>query len=254
MRLNRYLATCGIASRRSAEAMIVGGRVLINGKKITDLATTVSPERDVVLVDGKKVEPIRKMVYVLLYKPKGYITTANDELGRKNVLELVKLKERIFPIGRLDRNSEGLLLLTNDGDMAFRLMHPRFKVDKTYRVRLETPFREQDFEAFSNGIELEDGITSPCKAGYLSDSPNLIEIRLHEGRNHQVRRMLNALGYEVAALKRVQYGPLTLKGLARSEWRMLTQFEVMQLRKAVGLVKTEERQRKRGPQKNHHRD
>lgn len=244
IRLNRYLASCGLASRRGAEEMILAGRVALNGKRVTELGTTIVEGRDTVLVDGKRVEPDINKVYVLLNKPKGYITTAKDELGRRDVMELVQLKERIFPIGRLDRNSEGLLLLTNDGDIAHRLMHPSFKVTKTYRVRLEQPFKENDFKVLTSGVMLEDGITQPCRARYSGDSADQIEIQLREGRNHQVRRMLEVLGYEVKALKRVQYGPLTLKGVERGQWRMLSRTEVHQLREAVDLVDTGKRERR----------
>ena len=243
IRLNRYLASCGLASRRSAEEMILAGRVTLNGKRVTELGTSVVEGRDTVLVDGKKVEPDINKVYVLLNKPKGYITTAKDELGRRDVMELVQIRERIYPVGRLDRNSEGLLLLTNDGDMAHRLMHPSFKVAKTYRVRLEQPFKEKDFEPLTSGVELDDGITQPCRARYYGDSSDQIEVQLREGRNHQVRRMLEVLGYEVKALKRVQYGPLTLRGVERGQWRMLSRTEVHQLREAVDLVDTGKRER-----------
>mgnify|MGYP005838570425 CR=1 FL=1 len=235
IRLNRYLALCGLASRRGAEALIQAGRVSINGKRVTELATAIVDGRDKVMVDGKMVEPRRKKVYVLLNKPKGFITTVKDELDRRSVMELVQLKERVFPVGRLDRNSEGLLLLTNDGELAHRLMHPRFKVAKTYRVRLTHPFDVNHFKALTGGVELEDGVTQPCSARFYGNSPDQVEIRLHEGRNHQVRRMFEALGYEVQALKRVQYGPLSLQGVARGRWRMLSGGEVRQLREAVGL-------------------
>ncbi|MDZ7371399.1 MAG: rRNA pseudouridine synthase [candidate division KSB1 bacterium] len=235
MRLNRYLALCGLASRRGAEELITAGRVTVNGKPVTDLATTVEEGRDRVRVDGVPVYPPRQKVYVLLNKPKGVITTAKDEKGRRSVLDLVKLKERVFPVGRLDRNSEGLLLLTNDGELAHRLMHPRFKVQKTYRVQLEQPFDPNDFIALTQGVELEDGRTQPCSARYYGPSPSQIEIRIREGRYHQVRRMFEQLGYSVRSLKRVQYGPLVLEDLPRGRWRMLKQQEVDALFKAVGL-------------------
>ncbi len=235
MRLNRYLALCGLASRRKAEEFIAAGRVTVNGRCVTDFAVNIEEGRDRVMVDGRKVEPSSKKVYVLLNKPKGYITTVNDELGRRSVMELVKVKERIFPVGRLDRNSEGLLLLTNDGELAHRLMHPSYKVAKVYRVRLSQPFRPADFPVLTGGMELEDGPTQPCKARFYCEFADQVEIRLKEGRTHQVRRMFEHLGYEVLALKRVQYGPLTLKGTARGHWRMLTPQEVRQLRQAVGL-------------------
>ncbi|MBN1464801.1 rRNA pseudouridine synthase [candidate division KSB1 bacterium] len=232
MRINRYLASCGLASRRAAEDYISQGRVTVNGRR-AQMGVTVD-EFDVVRVDGKQVRPIAKKVYVLFHKPKGIITTAKDEMGRKSVLDMVKLEERIFPVGRLDRNSEGALLLTNDGEMANRLLHPSRQLYKTYRVRLDRPLQQEDLHRLVAGMELEDGPTAPCRAHHYTDDPTKIELRLHEGRNHIVRRMFAALGYEVKALKRTQFGPLSLKNLARGQWRLLSPIEIVQLRRAAG--------------------
>ncbi len=240
-RLNKYLATCGVASRRGADEMISQGRVKLNGKRVTELGVSVDEHNDVVTVDGKRVAPIRNKVYILMNKPKGVITTAKDELGRKNVLDLIDIRERVFPVGRLDRNSEGLLLLTNDGEMANRLMHPRYKVNKTYRARLDRPLEPDDMEPLSSGIELEDGKTAPAHIRFYADAADRVELQIREGRKRQVRRMFEALGYEVKALKRTQFGPLKLKGVERGRWRLLSRTEVWQLRKAVGLDESQKR-------------
>ena len=234
MRINKYLAQCGLASRRSAEKLILDGRVTINGKPVDSLATQVSPT-DVVKVDKKRVLPERKKLVVLLNKPRGVITTARDEKGRKTVFDLVQFTERLFAVGRLDANSEGLLLLTNDGELAFRLTHPRYKVDKVYRVKLNTAFSPADFDAFSRGIDLKDGRTTPCKAHFYTHGPDRVEIILREGRYHQVRRMFEALGYQVDRLKRVRYGPVELGDIVRGKWRLLTAKEMSLLHKSVGL-------------------
>lgn len=237
MRLNKYLALCGVGSRRACDQVIAEKRVSVNGKNVLQMGTQVDENKDLVRVDGIVVQPVRRRIYVLLNKPKGVVTTAKDERGRKTVLDLLDNRERLFPVGRLDAGSEGLLLLTNDGEMAHRLMHPRFKVTKTYRVRLTRDFVADDFAPLTAGVELEDGITAPCKARFYTDSLDRIEITLREGRNRQIRRMLEALGYRVRTLKRIQFGPLQLKGVERGKWRYLTHAEIRQLRNATKLVK-----------------
>ena len=236
MRINRYLASCGIASRRAAEAVILAGRVTVNGSVITALSTQIDEDQDVVLVDGQSTKPTGRLVYVLLNKPKGYVTTASDDLGRRTVLELVQMPERIFPVGRLDLNSTGLLILTNDGELAYRLTHPRFKVPKLYRATLETDFMAADFILLTQGVELEDGATLPCEARYISDSKKEVEIELREGRQQQIRRMFSALGYHVKALNRVRFGPIKLEKLPRGRWRHLTESEISALRSAAELT------------------
>lgn len=236
MRLNKFLASCGIASRRSAEAYITAGRVTIDGHAVRELGTTVDLSGQRICVDGKVITPVRKKIYVLLNKPKGYVTTARDEKGRRTIFDLVHVKERLFPVGRLDSDSEGLLLLTNDGELAHRLTHPRYKLIKTYRVKLDRDFDRSDFSSLTQGIELEDGVTAPCQASYFVDAANRIEIRLYEGRKRQIRRMFEALLYDVKSLKRVQLGPLRLTGASRGEWRYLTKGEVKQLYLATDLL------------------
>ncbi len=225
----------GVTSRRKAEELIVAGRVSVNGRRITDLATQVDPQKDVVRIDQKRIEPESKKEYVLLNKPKGVVTTTRDERGRKTVMDLVNSKSSIFPVGRLDLNSEGLLLLTNDGELAHRLMHPSYKITKVYRVMLDRAFKEADFKALTRGVKLDDGVTAPCQARYYTSQLSRVEIIIHQGRNRQVRRMFEALGYRVHSLKRVEYGPLMLRGLDRGKYRRLNPLEIMLLKKAVKL-------------------
>ncbi|MBN1560994.1 rRNA pseudouridine synthase [candidate division KSB1 bacterium] len=235
MRINKYLASCGLASRRAAEAYIRRGLVTVNGKRITQLGTVIDQMQDIVRVDGKQMRPVRKKFYLLLNKPKGIITTARDERGRKSVFDIVTFKERVFPVGRLDRNSTGALLLTNDGEISHRLLHPSAKVYKTYRVKLDRPFAEEDLTILIAGVQLDDGATAPCRARRYTRDQAKIELQIHEGRTHIVRRMFAALGYEVKALKRTQFGPLTVKNLAIGQWRLLSPVEIAQLRQAAGL-------------------
>ncbi|MBD3383631.1 pseudouridine synthase [candidate division KSB1 bacterium] len=235
IRINRYISMSGVTSRRKAEELIVAGRVSVNGRRISDLATQVDPQKDVVRIDQKRIEPESKKEYVLLNKPKGVVTTTRDERGRKTVMDLVKSKSSIFPVGRLDLNSEGLLLLTNDGELAHRLMHPGYKITKVYRVMLDKSFKEADFEPLSRGVKLDDGVTAPCKVRYYTSQLSRVEIIIHQGRNRQVRRMFEALGYRVRSLKRVEYGPLMLRGLDRGKYRRLNPLEIMLLKKAVNL-------------------
>lgn len=235
MRINRYLATCGVASRRAAEALVTAGRVTVNGVVITDLATRIDETRDRVELDGKAMQSAPETLYLVLNKPKGYVTTASDDLGRKTVLDLVDLAERVFPVGRLDYNSTGLLLLTNDGELAYRLTHPRYKVPKLYRAILDRDFRPDDFPALTRGVDLEDGATQPCQARHYAPERDHVEIELREGRQQQVRRMFATLGYRVKALNRIRFGPLLLGGLPRGRWRFLDPAEIMALRQAAGL-------------------
>jgi len=236
MRINRYLALCGVASRRGAEKIIQQGRVQVNGHAVVDLASQIDEGRDQVQVDGKPVQPQKKKIYVLLHKPKGYVTTVHDERDRKTVMELLDLRERLAPVGRLDYQSEGLLLLTNDGDLIFRLLHPRFKVDKTYYATLKSAFDPKDFDRLTQGMQLQEGAIAPCSAWFYSRTPDRIAVRIHEGQKHQVRRMLSHLGYEIKNLRRVQFGPLQLGRLAVGEWRFLKPEEVRALKQAVGLT------------------
>ncbi len=230
MRLNAFLARAGVASRRGADELIRAGRVQVNGA-LGELNTVVG-KRDVVEVDGRRVER-QRLAYVLLHKPIGVVTTASDPQGRQIVVELVPPEPRVVPVGRLDVLTSGALLLTNDGDLAHRLAHPRYGVPKVYEADVEGRPSEEALGRLRDGVELDDGVTSP--AGVRLLSPSRVEITLHEGRNRQVRRMCEAIGHPVRGLRRTRYADLDLEGLAPGEWRELTKAEVAALRAGVGL-------------------
>jgi 23S rRNA pseudouridine2605 synthase len=225
VRLNAYLARAGIASRRGAEDLIRAGRVRVNGE-VAGLATFVeAPDR--VEVDGRPVEP-EALTYVLLHKPAGVVTTARDPHGRPTVVGLVGHERRIVPVGRLDADTTGALLLTNDGPLAHRLMHPRYEVDKVYEVEVEGDPPDEALARLRQGVELEDGRTAPAVVRRLG--PSRLELTIHEGRKHQVKRMCEAVGHPVRRLHRSRYAGLTLVGLESGEWRELTSDEVAALR------------------------
>jgi 23S rRNA pseudouridine2605 synthase len=226
MRLNAYLARAGIASRRKADELIKAGRVRVNGE-IGQLNTFVE-RGDRVAVDGEEVSA-QRLAYVLLNKPAGTVTTASDPQGRPTVVQLVDLPERVVPVGRLDADTTGALVLTNDGPLAHRLAHPRYGVEKTYEVEVEGEPGEASLRALAKGVELEDGPTAPALARRLG--PSRIELTLHEGRKRQVKRMCEAVGHPVKRLHRSVYAGLTLEGLEPAEWRELEPSEVQTLRK-----------------------
>jgi 23S rRNA pseudouridine2605 synthase len=225
MRLNAYLARAGVASRRGAEDLIRAGRVRVNGE-VAGLVTFVEP-RDNVEVDGSPIEP-EPLTYVLLHKPAGVVTTARDPQGRPTVVGLVGHERRVVPVGRLDADTTGALLLTNDGPLAHRLMHPRYEVDKVYEAEVEGEPSDEALAQLAEGVELDDGRTAPARVRRLG--PSLVELTIHEGRKHQVKRMLGAVGHPVSRLRRNRYAGLTLDGLAPGEWRELTSDEVKRLR------------------------
>ena len=225
MRLNAFLARAGVASRRGADELIRAGRVRVNGD-VAGLATYVG-ERDRVELDGSPVAP-QPLAYVLLHKPAGVVTTARDPHGRPTVVGLVKLDRRVVPVGRLDADTTGALLLTNDGALAHRLMHPRYGVEKAYEVEVEGEPSAEALQQLRTGIELDDGPTAPAEAWRLG--PGRLELTLHEGRKHQVKRMCAAVGHPVTRLHRRAYAGLTLEGLAPGEWRELTPAEIQALR------------------------
>ena len=230
MRLNAYLARAGIASRRGADELIKAGRVTVNGE--TGQLNTFVGAADDVLVDSRPVGK-QRLRYVLLNKPRGTITTVKDPQGRPTVVDLVGGAIRVVPVGRLDRDTTGVLLLTNDGDLAHRLAHPRYRVEKVYVAEVEGDPDEKALRALAQGIELEDGPTAPARARALG--PGRLELVLHEGRNRQVRRMLEAVGHPVHRLRRSRYAGLTTGRLGRGQFRDLTRDEVARLRRLVGL-------------------
>jgi 23S rRNA pseudouridine2605 synthase len=227
VRLNSYLARAGVASRRGADDLIKAGRVNVNGR-LGELATFVE-SGDVVELDGRRLQP-QALAYVLLHKPAGVVTTARDPEGRPTVVDLVRHVSRLVPVGRLDADTTGALLLTNDGALAHRLAHPRYEVDKVYEADVEGRPSRAALQRLAAGIELDDGLTAP--AGVRLLGPSRVELTVHEGRKHQVKRMLEAVGHPVIRLHRTRYASLDLGGLAAGESRALTGSEVESLRRA----------------------
>ena len=235
MRLNKYIAHCGVCSRRKAAELVKSGEITVNNQVEINPAYEVK-SRDVVTYLGKKLKPETKMVYVLLNKPKNTITTVQDEKNRRTVMDLIKnrVEERVFPVGRLDRNTTGLLLLTNDGDLAKKLSHPKHKVVKYYEVSLDKELTESDLAKIRKGLELEDGIVEVDSVDYLSGRPkNELGIEIHIGKNRIVRRIFEHLGYEVIRLDRTYYAGLTKKNLPRGWSRLLTKKEIIMLKHFV---------------------
>ncbi|MBC3535864.1 pseudouridine synthase [Megasphaera hominis] len=234
-RLQKVMSNCGVASRRASEQLILAGKVRVNGVVVRELGTKVDLDKDMILVDGKRLEAEKKR-YFLFNKPKGVITTASDDQGRETVMDYFKkVPERIYPVGRLDQNTEGLLLMTNDGELANILMHPSKLVDKTYEVKIKSRIADTVLQQLADGVELEDGMTAPaivCYNGYdVHTGITNVEITIHEGRNRQVRRMFEHFGLQVYNLRRVQYAFLTLSGVKRGAYRRLTPEEIAELYK-----------------------
>ena len=232
MPLNKFLAHCGVTSRRDAVTLIIQGKVSVNKTVITQPAFKVS-EKDDVAFNGKKLYVTKNLVYILLNKPKDYITTTDDPQNRKTVLQLTKnaTDQRIYPVGRLDRNTSGVLLLTNDGNLTQELTHPSFNIKKVYEVKLDKPLAKSDFEKILNGIKLEDGeIFADALAYADSKDKSIIGIELHSGRNRIVRRIFEHLGYDVKGLDRVMYANLTKKNVERGKWRHLSEKEIRLLK------------------------
>ena len=230
-RLQKIIARAGICSRREAENLILNGKVSVDGKIIRELGVKAYSNQKI-CVNGKQIAICAEKIYILLNKPRGYVSTVKDERGRKTILDLIPISERIYPVGRLDLNSEGLLILTNDGDLTNSLLHPRFEIKKTYRAKISGSITEEKLDKLRAGIELDDGLTAPAEI-YRLDK-DLIEITIHEGRNRQVRRMFAAIGYDVKRLKRVKFAFLTLEGVGVGKCRYLTAEEVTELKNLAG--------------------
>ena len=235
-KLQKVLARLGVASRRAAEEMIVEGRVQVN-EEVATLGQRITSTTDLVVVDGVQISIKPDLVYYLLYKPVDVISTASDPQGRKTVVDLVPDKPRVFPVGRLDRETEGLLLLTNDGDMTHRLTHPSFGVPKEYFVSVSGKVSRSALRSLREGVELEDGKTAPAKVSEVEKG--LLRIVIHEGRNRQVRRMCAKVGYPVNRLIRTRIGPITDRKLAPGSWRALTMEEIRNLERAIADSETE---------------
>jgi 23S rRNA pseudouridine2605 synthase len=232
MRLQKYLALCGVASRRAAEKLIAEGRVTVNGEKVTEMGVAVE-ESAAVSVDGKPVSLETEKHYVLYHKPAGEVTTASDPEGRATVLDKFRdYPVRLYPVGRLDYDSEGLLLLTNDGELTEKMLHPSREVEKAYLARVSNQVTAEEAKRLERGVFVDGRMTSHAKARILSTQPLYTEmlIVLHEGRNRQVRKMVEAVGHEVVMLRRVRFGPLKLGDLPRGMWRPLTAEEIAALR------------------------
>jgi len=237
-RLQKILSEAGITSRRKAEKLILQGRVSVNGRVVSELGTKAVLGKDEICVDGKPIKPATEKVVVALFKPRNCVTTLHDPQGRPTVAELVKnVSVRVYPVGRLDFDAEGLLLMTNDGELAHRLQHPRYKVPKTYLVKISGHPLEEALAQLQQGISLEDGITAPAELHVLEDDNEAtwLSLTLREGRNHQVKRMCAAVGCPVLKLRRTQIGPIDLGNLRPGRSRRLNAREVRALREAVGL-------------------
>ena len=230
IRLQKFLAEAGIASRRKCEEYIIQGRVRVNNVIVTELGTKVNPTEDIILFDEKQVKIKQNNVYILLNKPIGYVTTSNEQFGRDKVLDLINVKERIVPVGRLDMYTSGALLLSNDGDFVYKITHPKHEIDKTYTVTLIGIISEEDVERLRKGVEIEDYITKPAKVKILKtdEEKNIsrLEITIHEGKNRQIRKMCEAIGKKVKALHRSKIGNLSVKDLKIGKWRFLSSKEV----------------------------
>jgi len=243
-RLQKVMARAGVASRRVAEEMITGGRVRVNGER-AELGRRVDPDTDRVEVDGVPVAIRDGLVYYLLNKPRGVVSTAADPQGRRTVVELVPAEPRVFPVGRLDADTEGLILLTNDGELTHRLTHPSFGVEKEYLAQVEGTPKAGALRRLREGVQLEDGITAPAKVA--AAGPGVLRITIHEGRKRQVRRMSEAVGHPVLRLVRTRIGPLRTGSLAPGEWRPLGQEEVRALERATAAGSNRLARRARPP-------
>lgn len=235
-RLQKYLAECGVASRRKCEEYIVQGLVKVNGNIVTELGTKIVPGKDTIEMNGKKITKEQK-IYILLNKPVGYVTTVTDDRERKTVMDLLEgVNEKVVPVGRLDMFTSGLLLLSNDGDFIYKVTHPKHETTKTYIVKTRGVPSEGDLEKLRHGVKIEDYVTSPAKVELLlKDNTNDIAriwIQIHEGRNRQVRKMCEAIGLSVIALKREGVGNLTCEGVEKGKWRYLTEEEVKEIMNA----------------------
>ena len=232
-RLQKYLAECGIASRRKCEEYIIQGKVQVNGKTITELGVKVNPEKDKITFEGKNVKQEERKVYILLNKPIGYVTTSDEQFGRDKVLDLVKVRERVVPVGRLDMYTSGALILTNDGDFVYKVTHPKHEITKTYTVTVKGIIKNEEVEQLRKGVKIDDYTTRPAKVKILKTDEekdiSRLEITIHEGKNRQVRKMCEAVGRNVVALHRSKIGNIGVKDIELGKWRYLKDFEVKTL-------------------------
>lgn len=241
IRLQKFMAECGVDSRRKCEELIAAGKVKVNGH-IACIGDKVNPKKDIITVKGKKINKEDRLYYIMLNKPRGYVTTVSDELGRKTVMDLIDCKARIYPVGRLDKDSEGLLLLTNDGYFANALTHPKHNYSKVYRVTVRPGVDDNTLDRLRNGVEIDGRVTAPCDVSVIVEEEGrcVLEFILREGRNRQIRKMCQALNLEVARLKRISIGPVKLGMLQTGKSRRLTDNEVKKLLRSSNPAEKEE--------------
>jgi pseudouridine synthase len=237
MRLNKFLAHSGVCSRRAADLLIQSGRVAVNGATVQKLGVSVDEKTDEVSVDGKKVSLHENLIYILLNKPKGHLSTVKDSFRRPTVLDLVGKEKKIFPVGRLDLNTEGVLLLTNDGELTYRLTHPKFEIEKIYLVTVRGRMDEEILRRFQEGVKLEEGVVARGNGRIVKkgEKESIFELKLREGRKREIKLMCQALGLPVANLVRTRFAHLTARGLKTGQWRYLSDREVRDLMKLAGL-------------------
>ncbi len=227
-RLQKYIAACGVTSRRKAEELILNGHVKVNDITVNELGIKIDPNKDIVAVDNNIISLKSDFIYIKLNKPTNYITTVKDQFNRKTVLDLINIKERIYPIGRLDYNTSGLLLLTNDGDLANKLMHPKYHIYKTYIATVKGQLKEEALLKLRNGVNIENYKTSPAKVDLIEyvNNKSIVKISIYEGKNRQVRKMMDAVGHPVLSLKRISFGEINLGNLKIGEWSYLSNNEI----------------------------
>ena len=230
-RLHKYMARCGVASRRKCEEMVFDGRVKVNGEATSNVVI-IDDELDGVEVDGKVIKPEEKKVYIIINKPIDVITSVNDQFGRKTVIDIINIKERIFPVGRLDYDTSGILLLTNDGDLAFKMAHPSHEINKVYVAEVIGQFNDREIYKFETGLQIEEYVTSPSHIVIISeeDDTSIVEITIHEGKNRQVRKMCEDIGHPILRLKRTKFGSLDVGDLKMGDWRYLSDEEIQYLK------------------------
>ncbi len=233
IRLQKYIAKSGVASRRKAEELILEGKIQVNGKTITELGTKVNPEKDIVTYNGRKLKTEEEFVYILLNKPIGYVTTVKDQFGRDSVLDLVKIKEHLVPVGRLDMYTSGALILTNDGDFVYKVTHPKHEIEKTYTVTIKGIVKNEEVEMLRKGVKIEDYTTKPAKVKILKtdEEKNIsrLEITIHEGKNRQVRKMCETVGHKVLALHRSKIAGIGVKDIPLGKWRFMKEKEIRKI-------------------------
>jgi len=235
IRLNRLIAQSGLASRRKADELIASGAVKVNGKVVTKLGTVVSLD-DLVTVNGKPIKILQRYDYILVNKPKDVICTVKDEKGRKTIVDLVNVRNKVYPVGRLDRNTTGVILLTNDGELANRLMHPKYQILRVYNVGLDKPLKPEHAKEISQGVEIDGIKYGKCELLIDFKDPKKVQVALTEGKNHEIKNIFEHFGYEVKKLNRKVFGNLTTRGMKRGEWRRLTKKEIHDLKRLVGLL------------------